>query len=59
MLESGDLDLVSVITMPQTHCEIAVAALEAGAHVLCEKPLAMSVAEAGPDAGGRGAGPGA
>ena len=46
LLEPGDLDLVSVITMPQTHCEIAVAALEAGAHVLCEKPLAMSVAEA-------------
>ena len=46
MLEPGDLDLVSVITMPQTHCEIAVAALETGAHVLCEKPLAMNVAEA-------------
>ncbi len=46
LLEPGDLDLVSVITMPQTHCEIAVAALEAGAHVLCEKPFAMNVAEA-------------
>ena len=46
LLEPGDLDLVSVITMPQTHCEIAVAALETGAHVLCEKPLAMNVAEA-------------
>ncbi len=46
MLEPGDLDLVSVVTMPQTHCEIAVAALEAGAHVLCEKPFAMNLAEA-------------
>ena len=46
MLEPGDLDLVSVVTMPQTHCEIAVAALEAGAHVLCEKPFAMHLAEA-------------
>ncbi len=46
LLEPGDLDLVSVVTMPQTHCEIAVAALEAGAHVLCEKPFAMNVAEA-------------
>ena len=46
MLESGDLDLVSVCTMPNTHCEITVAALEAGAHVLCEKPFAMNLAEA-------------
>lgn len=46
LLEPGDLDLVSVATMPRTHCEIAVAALETGAHVLCEKPFAMSVAEA-------------
>ena len=46
MLEPGDLDLVSVVTMPQTHCEITVAALEAGAHVLCEKPFAMHLAEA-------------
>ena len=46
LLEPGDLDLVSVATMPLTHCEIAVAALETGAHVLCEKPFAMSVAEA-------------
>ena len=46
LLEPGDLDLVSVITLPHTHCEIAVAALEAGAHVLCEKPFAMNVAEA-------------
>ena len=46
LLEPGDLDLVSVITMPQTHCEITIAALESGANVLCEKPFAMNLQEA-------------
>ncbi len=46
LLEPGDLDLVSICTMPKTHCEITVAALEAGAHVLCEKPFAMDLGEA-------------
>lgn len=46
LLGPADLDLVSVCTMPQTHCEITVAALEAGANVLCEKPFAMDLAQA-------------
>ena len=46
LLASANLDLVSICTMPNTHCEIAVAALEAGAHVLCEKPFAMDMAQA-------------
>src|SRR3954453_19002746 len=41
-----DVDLVDVCTPGDTHAEIAVAALEAGKHVLCEKPLANSVEEA-------------
>lgn len=39
-------DIVVIATPPDTHLPIAVAALDAGAHVFCEKPLAASVAEA-------------
>ena len=46
LLEPADLDFVSVCTMPDTHCEVTVAALEAGAHVLCEKPFAMDLDQA-------------
>lgn len=41
-----DIDLVDVCTPGDSHAEIAVAALEAGKHVLCEKPLANTVAQA-------------
>jgi len=46
MLARSDVDLVDICTPGDTHMEIAVAALDAGKHVLCEKPLANSVAEA-------------
>lgn len=39
-------DLVCVATYTDSHADYAVAALEAGAHVFVEKPLAMSVSEA-------------
>ena len=35
-----DLDVIDVVTPSHTHHELAVAALEAGKHVLCEKPVA-------------------
>jgi predicted dehydrogenase len=46
VIERDDIDLVDICTPGHTHAEIAIAALEAGKHVLCEKPLANSVAEA-------------
>jgi predicted dehydrogenase len=41
-----DIDVVDIVTPGDSHAEIALAALAAGKHVLCEKPLANSVAEA-------------
>lgn len=41
-----DIDLIDICTPGDTHAEIAIAALEAGKHVLCEKPLANTVEEA-------------
>lgn len=46
VVERDDVDLVDVCTPGNTHAEIAIAALQAGKHVLCEKPLANTVAEA-------------
>jgi len=46
VIARDDIDLVDICTPGDTHREIALAALAAGKHVLCEKPLANSVAEA-------------
>ena len=46
LVERDDIDLIDVCTPGDTHAEIAIAALRAGKHVLCEKPLANTVAEA-------------
>ncbi len=42
----ADLDLVSVATSPWSHAEISIAALERGANVFTEKPMAMHSADA-------------
>jgi predicted dehydrogenase len=46
LLERDDIDLIDVCSPGDTHAEVAIAALEAGKHVLCEKPLANTVDEA-------------
>jgi predicted dehydrogenase len=46
LVARDDIDLIDICTPGDTHAEIALAALAAGKHVLCEKPLANSVAEA-------------
>src|SRR5215213_6133815 len=45
VVENENVDLICITTPPNTHFEITLAAIEAGKHVLCEKPMAMSVAE--------------
>ncbi len=42
LLEDPDLDAVAIVTPVSTHYELAAAALEAGKHVLVEKPVAVS-----------------
>ncbi|WP_425280227.1 Gfo/Idh/MocA family protein [Micromonospora orduensis] len=46
LINRDDIDVVDVCTPGDSHAEIALAALAAGKHVLCEKPLANTVAEA-------------
>ncbi|HMO79297.1 MAG TPA: Gfo/Idh/MocA family oxidoreductase [Pyrinomonadaceae bacterium] len=41
-----DVDLVCITTPPNLHREMVLAALDAGKHILAEKPMAMNVAEA-------------
>ena len=41
-----DVDLVIVSSTPDSHARFAIAALEAGKHVLCEKPAALTAAQA-------------
>ena len=46
LLEKEPLDFIDISTPPVHHAEIALAALAKGVHVLCEKPLTPTVAEA-------------
>lgn len=45
LLARGDIDLVSICTPPYTHAELTLDALNAGVHVIVEKPMASSLAE--------------
>lgn len=46
VVTSADVDIVDICTPPGTHAEIAAAAARAGKAVICEKPLAISYAQA-------------
>ena len=46
LIARDDVDIVDICTPGDSHAEIALAALAAGKHVLCEKPLANTVEEA-------------
>ena len=46
LIERDDIDLVDISTPGNSHEELALAAIEAGKHVFCEKPLANTLKEA-------------
>ena len=43
--DNPDIDIVYIVTPVALHAEQTIRALQAGKHVICEKPMAMSVAE--------------
>jgi predicted dehydrogenase len=45
LLDNEDVDVLHICTPNDLHAEVALAALERGVHVVCEKPLAVSTAE--------------
>ncbi|WP_413378149.1 Gfo/Idh/MocA family protein [Alkalihalobacillus sp. 1P02AB] len=46
LIEDDEIDLIDIASPNNTHAEMAIAALEAGKHVICEKPLALNLEEA-------------
>ncbi|HEY2816622.1 MAG TPA: Gfo/Idh/MocA family oxidoreductase [Casimicrobiaceae bacterium] len=46
LIARNDLDAIAIATPPRAHRDLAIAALRAGKHVLCEKPFAMNAREA-------------
>jgi len=45
MLKEEEFDVVDICTPPQTHVSLTIEAMEAGCHVLIEKPMALNVKE--------------
>ncbi len=46
LFSSGSIDALLIATPHMQHAEIAIAALDAGVHVLCEKPIAVTIRDA-------------
>lgn len=46
LIAQADLDAILIATPDDLHCEMTMAALDAGLHVLCEKPLALNASDA-------------
>ncbi|MFD0871101.1 Uncharacterized oxidoreductase ycjS [Chlamydia abortus] len=46
LLADGSIDIVHVCTPNDSHADISIAALESGKHVMCEKPMAKTAADA-------------
>ena len=46
LIAAPDVDVVVITTPDHTHTEIALSAMEAGKHIICEKPVATTVADA-------------
>jgi predicted dehydrogenase len=46
LIEREDIDVIDIGTPNNTHVEIAIAAAEAGKHIICEKPLAINTQQA-------------
>jgi predicted dehydrogenase len=46
LIRRDDIDAVAIITPPRAHHALSLAALNAGKHVLCEKPFAMDAGQA-------------
>lgn len=46
MLAAADVDIIDIITAPDTHPELVGRAARAGKHIMCQKPFARSLEEA-------------
>lgn len=46
LVERDDIDVIDIVSPNNTHADIAIAAAKAGKHIICEKPLALSVEQA-------------
>jgi predicted dehydrogenase len=46
VVNRSDIDIIDICTPNDTHAPIGIAAAKAGKHILCEKPMSMTVAEA-------------